>query len=48
MRWIEVSQYGEKRFVRLIGAKRTVFEQMVEVVGQSQRAFKRPLGVYAS
>ena len=42
MRFIEVSDYGEKQFLRLTGVKREVFEMMVEVVSQRQRAFGRP------
>lgn len=42
MRLIEVSEYGEKQFLRLTGVKREVFEMMVEVVSQKQRAFGRP------
>ncbi len=42
MRFIEVSEYGEQQFVRLTGVKRGVFEMMLEVVSQSQRAFGRP------
>lgn len=42
MRWIEVSEYGEKQFVRLTGVKRRVFELMVEVVAGAQREFGRP------
>ncbi len=42
MRFIEVSEYGEKQFLRLTGVKRAVFETMVEVVSQRQRGFGRP------
>jgi len=42
MRFIEVSEYGGKQFLRLTGVKREVFEMMVEVVSQRQRAFGRP------
>ena len=42
MLWLEVSEYGEKQFVRLTGVKRSVFEQMVEVVAGAQRDFGRP------
>jgi hypothetical protein len=42
MRFIEVSEYGEKRFLRLTGVKREVFELMAEVVSQTQRGFGRP------
>lgn len=42
MRFIEVSEYDEKQFLRLTGVKRPVFELMVEVVAQSQRGFGRP------
>ena len=42
MRFIEVSEYSEQQFVRLTGVKRGVFEMMIEVVSQSQRAFGRP------
>ena len=42
MRLIEVSEYGEKQFLRLTGVKREVFEMMVAVVSQKQRAFGRP------
>jgi len=39
---IEVTEYGEQQFLRLTGVKRKVFEMMVEVVSQGQRAFGRP------
>lgn len=42
MRYIEVSEYGEKQFLRLTGVKREVFELMVEVVSHGQRLFGRP------
>lgn len=42
MRFIEVSEYGEKQFLRLTGVQREVFELMVEVVSQGQRGFGRP------
>ncbi len=42
MRFIEVSDYGEKQFLRLTGVQREVFEMMVEVVSQCQREFGRP------
>jgi hypothetical protein len=42
MRFLEVSEYGEKQFQRLTGVKRSVFEQMVEVVSGAQREFGRP------
>ncbi len=42
MRFIEVSEYGEKQFLRLTGVKRTVFELMIEVVSGAQRDFGRP------
>ena len=42
MRLIEVSEYGEKQFLRLTDVKREVFEMMVAVVSQKQRAFGRP------
>ena len=42
MRFIEVSEYGEQQFLRLTGVKRTVYELMIEVVSQAQRAFGRP------
>ena len=42
MRFIEVSEYSEQQFVRLTGVKRGVFEMMIEVVSQGQRAFGRP------
>jgi hypothetical protein len=42
MRFIEVSEYGEKQFLRLTGVRRKVFELMVEVVSQGQRGFGRP------
>ncbi len=47
MRFIEVSEYSEQQFMRLTGVKRGVFEMMIEVVWQGQRAFGRPckLGV---
>ncbi len=47
MRFIEVSEYGQKQFVRLTGVKREVFEMMVEVVSQSNKSFgrRRTLGV---
>lgn len=41
MRFIEVSEYGEKQFVRLTGVKREVFEMMVEVVSQRNKTFGR-------
>jgi len=42
MRFIEVSEYGEHQFLRLTGVKRSVFELMVEVVGQARGGFGRP------
>ena len=39
MRFTEVSDYGEKQFVRLTGVKREVFEIMVEVILQSSKSF---------
>lgn len=42
MRFNEVSEYGEKPFLRLTGVKRSVFDRMVEVVSVSQREFGRP------
>ncbi len=42
MRWIEVSEYGEKQFLRLTGVKRSVFEMMVKVVAGAQGGFGRP------
>ena len=41
MRFIEVSEYGEKQFVLLTGIKREVFEMMVEVISQSNKNFGR-------
>ena len=41
MRFIEVSDYGEKQFVRLTGVRREVFEMMVEVVSQNNCTFGR-------
>lgn len=42
MRFTEVSEYSEQPFMRLTGVKREVFEMMVAVVSQRQRAFGRP------
>jgi hypothetical protein len=42
MRFLEVSEYAEKQFYRLTGVKRTVFDQMVEVVGMNLKGFGRP------
>jgi hypothetical protein len=42
MRFIEVSEYGKKQFLRLTGVKREVFELMIEVVLSAQRDFGRP------
>jgi len=42
MRFIEVSEYSQQQFMRLTGVKRGVFEMLIEVMSQSQRAFGRP------
>jgi len=42
MRFIEVSDYGEKQFLRLTGVKGAVFELMIEVASGVQRGFGRP------
>lgn len=42
MRFIEVSEYDQKQFLRLTGVKRGVFDLMLEVVSKAQRDFGRP------
>ena len=42
MHFLEVSDYAEKQFYRLTGVKRSVFGQMVEVVGTNLKGFGRP------
>lgn len=42
MRFLEVSEYDEKQFLRLRGVKREVFDLMVEVVSLAQGHFGRP------
>jgi len=42
MRFIEVSEYSEQQFMRLTGVRHSVFEMMIEVVSQSERAFGHP------
>jgi len=42
MRYLEVSEYGERQFLRLTGVKRSVFELMVAVVSGQQGNFGRP------
>jgi len=42
MEFFKVSVLAEKQFYRLTGVKRSVFGQMVEVVGGSLKGFGRP------
>ena len=47
MGFLEVSDYAEKQFYRLTGVKRSVFEQMVAVVGRNLCG-QKPERVWAS